>query len=169
MEFLARFDASEFCRNCHPNKCSPKCSGSIFPRTDHVLCRPFSASQALTSSVFCHLLFAAGRNNSSVQHFSRVWCRILQRQLELLLCFEERVLERWLNQINPTELVTCPVSFPRAALLLGRSWDKEARDALVQVRGSKSSSSWIDGLKTFCPQSLKSKLDPTGAQLLVPT
>lgn len=44
---------------------------------------------------------------------------------------------------------TCPVSFPRTALLLGRSWDKEARDTMVQVRGSKSFSFWTDGAKNF--------------------
>lgn len=54
-----------------------------------------------------------------------------------------------------------------------QEWDKEARDAPVQVRGLKTFSSWADGsggrLKTFCPQSLKSKLDLMGAQLLIPT
>lgn len=87
--------------------------------------------------------------------------------------FEERVLERWLNQINLEGLVPFPASFPRAVLFLGRSWDKEARDALVQFSGSKRFSSWTDGvggrLKTFCPQSLKSKLNLMGAQLLGPT
>lgn len=60
--------------------------------------------------------------------------------------FEERIVEGWLNHINPKELVACPVSFPRTALLLGRSWEKEDRDALVQLRGSKSFSSWTHGI-----------------------
>lgn len=117
------------------------------PRTDHILCRALLSFPNTHFPVFCHLLFPAGRNNSSMQHFSSVWCRIFQRQLELLLFFAERVLERWLNQINLKELVPCPEPFQE--LLLGRSWDKEPETTWCRLEDQKVSPLGLMGQNFF--------------------
>lgn len=50
-EFLAHLDVCEFCWNCHPNKGSPKCSGSISRGQTTSSAGPFSASQTLLPPV----------------------------------------------------------------------------------------------------------------------
>lgn len=75
-----------------------------------------SLFQLCSIHIFCLLVFAVGRNGSSLMYFLG-YCVFFQTKPELLCCCSlSRVMGRWLHQVNLKGSVISPVSPPRNML-----------------------------------------------------